>query len=328
MGVGTAEGRPVILKKLINHKRDTGEWDNVYDLADYERRWANGSPDVQRQSLYYLIHRVDMHRMPMQSIVGEEGSGLPAKLNVNRKCSDIDLETGRVSFDNGDSAEHDVVVGCDAVGSAVWTLMGMVQALGLEDYSVNSGIEYWGGKASTRSSCQLAKARKRQIGDLDANVFAHLRNSEGIRPWRVLVRELYPYRQKRKARVMGNAAHPMMPVKYSSNQESIPNKIQGACMAIEDTAALGIVFSCEHSRADVEVSLQLYEMVRKLRATRVQEAALQAGENIIERVGFSSSTTHKKYQVADGKKKLPLEEMNMSVGSARSLRLSLTVQWV
>lgn len=40
-GVNVAEGRPVVLEKLINHDWDSGDWDNVYDLVDYEQRWGH-----------------------------------------------------------------------------------------------------------------------------------------------------------------------------------------------------------------------------------------------------------------------------------------------
>jgi salicylate hydroxylase len=56
-------------------------------------------------------------------------------------------------------------------------------------------------------------------------------------------------------------------------------------MAIEDAAAIGIVFSDKHFNGDVKEALQVYEQVRKPRATRVQAAAAKARENINERIG-------------------------------------------
>jgi salicylate hydroxylase len=102
---------------------------------------------------------------------------------------------------------------------------------------------------------------------------------------------------------MGDAAHPMM-----------PDQSQGACQAIEDAAALGIVFSKDYSFAnsveDVRNGLQVYERVRKPRATRVQEASARARVNITERIGFSSNTSNPLYKVTDEKQKLTIEEMN------------------
>ena len=102
---------------------------------------------------------------------------------------------------------------------------------------------------------------------------------------------------------MGDAAHPMM-----------PDQSQGACQAIEDGAALGLVFSKDYSFAntaeDISKGLQVYEQVRKPRATRVQEASARARVNITERIGFSSNTSNPLYQVVDENKKLTIEEMN------------------
>jgi salicylate hydroxylase len=56
-------------------------------------------------------------------------------------------------------------------------------------------------------------------------------------------------------------------------------------MAIEDAAALGILFNKDHFRGDVEESLSVYNTVRLPRATRVQGAAARAAYNINERIG-------------------------------------------
>lgn len=59
-------------------------------------------------------------------------------------------------------------------------------------------------------------------------------------------------------------------------------------MALEDAAALGIVFSKKYWHGDIPDMLDLYERVRKPRATKVQEAAARARENIHERIGTVS----------------------------------------
>lgn len=101
-------------------------------------------------------------------------------------------------------------------------------------------------------------------------------------------------------------------------------------MALEDAACLGIVFSKKYWRGDIKDILQLYETIRKPRATKVQEAAARARENIHERIGryidqqrqcldanpgpgFSSNTDNHLYSVKDEDKKLTIEEMNRYV---------------
>jgi salicylate hydroxylase len=56
-------------------------------------------------------------------------------------------------------------------------------------------------------------------------------------------------------------------------------------MAIEDAAALGILFSKKFFRGDVEESLSAYNAVRLPRVSRVQSAAARAACNINERIG-------------------------------------------
>jgi salicylate hydroxylase len=56
-------------------------------------------------------------------------------------------------------------------------------------------------------------------------------------------------------------------------------------MAIEDAAALGILFSPAYFGGDVADTLQVYQEVRLPRATRVQAASAKAAYNINERIG-------------------------------------------
>jgi len=112
---------------------------------------------------------------------------------------------------------------------------------------------------------------------------------------------------KGRVAILGDAAHPMM-----------PDQSQGACMAIEDAAALGVVFSRKYGFANLDDGgaglrrgLHLYEAVRKPRATRVQAASARARVNMAERIGFSANPMGTpSYKVADEKTKLTIEEMN------------------
>lgn len=74
-------------------------------------------------------------------------------------------------------------------------------------------------------------------------------------------------------------------------------------MAIEDAAALGIIFSKDYGfTTDVEAGLAMYQQIRKPRATRVQNASARATENLNERIGFSSlSAPEAKLAAAENK---------------------------
>lgn len=179
--------------------------------------------------------------------------------------------------------------------------------LGLVDYSQHAALEYWGGQEGkwdkiVLSPCNDGKLLSyycffpRDKGDyanqtwggadlpvedllspypeLDRQVFKHLEIGKEIRPWRLWIHDPYPYLQKGNVCLLGDAGHPMM-----------PHQSQGACMAIEDAAALGILFDREHFAGNVSEALGVYDAVRLPRVTRVQAAAAKAAYNINERIG-------------------------------------------
>lgn len=75
--------------------------------------------------------------------------------------------------------------------------------------------------------------------------------------------------------------------------QMMPDQSQGACQAIEDSAALGLVFSKENFNGDIREALEVFEEVRKPRATKVQAASARARENINERIGKLRSSSIK-----------------------------------
>lgn len=56
-------------------------------------------------------------------------------------------------------------------------------------------------------------------------------------------------------------------------------------MAIEDAAAMGILFNKDYFTGNVKESLAVYEKVRLPRVTKVQASAAKAAYNINERIG-------------------------------------------
>ena len=126
-----------------------------------------------------------------------------------------------------------------------------------------------------------------------------IENSVERKPWRLFVHAPYSHWHRKQTCILGDAAHPMM-----------PHQSQGACQAIEDAAALGVIISKEYSfTTNVEAGLAMYERIRKPRATRVQESSHKALENLNERIGFSSLTAHDA-AVAAREGKLTVNEMN------------------
>ncbi|THV96377.1 hypothetical protein D6D26_07095 [Aureobasidium pullulans] len=342
-GVDVAKGDPVVLKRLINRDWKTGEPVSEYSLDDYEERWGH---------VYNMFHRQYMHRMLMQTALGDNGEGAPARLIVNHKCKTIDLDSNTIAFENGVTATHDLVVGADGIGSVVRGVVGIYPerriadqqclhcnvmtedavAAGLVDYSKHEALEYWGGQEGkwdkiVLSPCNGGKllsyycfyARKadetvnqawgaedRPVSELldhypelDRQVFGHLGIGKEIQPWRLWIHDPYPYLNKQRVCLIGDAGHPML-----------PHQSQGACMAIEDAAALGILFSPAYFEGSVEKALAIYSTVRLPRATKVQRSAAKAAYNINERIGFSNNRHLPFYKVEDAKNVLTIEEMN------------------
>ncbi|KAH8817284.1 putative salicylate hydroxylase [Xylogone sp. PMI_703] len=341
--VDVEKGDPVVLRKLINRDWKTGEPVSVYDLEDYEQRWGY---------VYNMFHRQYMHSMLKDCALQDEGEGAPVKLEVNRQCTDINLDTGVVSFADGNTTKHDLIVGADGIGSVVRKVIGLnpekkpsdssclhanvtteeAVQLGLVDYSKDSALEYWGGQEGKWDKIVLSPCNggrllsyycffPREKGDftshtwggedrpveelldpypeLDRQVFSHLAIGKEIRPWRLWVHQPYPYITRNMVCLLGDAGHPMM-----------PHQSQGACMAIEDAACLGILFNKTYFTGNVDEALSIYQEVRLPRATKVQSAAAKAAYNINERIGFSSNRDIPTYKVEDEKVKLTIEEMN------------------
>jgi salicylate hydroxylase len=76
----------------------------------------------------------------------------------------------------------------------------------------------------------------------------------------------------------------------------LPDQTQGHSQAIEDAAALGLVFSKQyfhqHSAQTLEEAiakaLQLYEKLRMKRAAELQHASAKAREDMRERIGWAA----------------------------------------
>lgn len=73
----------------------------------------------------------------------------------------------------------------------------------------------------------------------------------------------------------------------------MPEQNEVPSQAIEDAGALGLIFLKEHARVvgqNVRLGLELYEKLRKERASMLQENSLRARADMRERFGWSSAS--------------------------------------
>ncbi|CAF3936811.1 unnamed protein product [Adineta steineri] len=323
-GIDIVAGRSVVLQKLIMHNWKDGIVNDVCDWSDYKEKWGY---------IYNMFHQIDLHEQ-----LQINAKTLGVMMIVDHKAIDVDCVSRTVTFDTGSRISVDLIIGTDGIRSTVRSLIGIVakttpsisacyrcsiptsrvKQLGLKDFSPNNAIEFWGGfdinKIVLAACCAgeivsfycfYPASYNHQseedwnfsatpsmliecFPDLDPDLLAIFKHCEDIKLWKLVIHEPYPYWVKGCVALLGDAAHPML-----------PDQSQGACMAIEDAAALGIIFSPKYwgnKILTVERGLEMYETLRKTRATRVQETSADAPENLNETIGWSFQRDHENQQ--------------------------------
>ncbi|EGP86363.1 salicylate hydroxylase-like protein [Zymoseptoria tritici IPO323] len=341
--VNIEKGDGVYLKQLINRDWKTGEPVSVVDLSDYEEKWGQATIRFHRQDMHKMLMDCALSKegdgVPVKLVVNHKCEDIDTNSGTVVFTDGSSVKHDVIIGSDGIGSAIRKLIGIQvekrpAESSCLHANVTSEEAvaLGLPSYGeMNSAIEYWGGHGSLNkivlSPCrnssllsyycffprekgdysrQTWTSEDRPVGellspypDLDPEVYGHLKIGQEIRPWRLWVHEPYSHWQKGLACIMGDAAHPMM-----------PDQSQGACTALEDAAALGLLFSKDFYAGSVEETLKLYEKVRMPRATKVQAASARARENIHERIGFSDNTDNKLYAVNDESSKLTIAEMN------------------
>ncbi|KXH68699.1 hypothetical protein CSAL01_12147 [Colletotrichum salicis] len=97
-----------------------------------------------------------------------------------------------------------------------------------------------------------------RYSDFHPSVLAILDKATEVKQWALLYRAPIPTWTKGKLTLAGDAAHPML-----------PHQGQGGTQGIEDGVALGIAFAGAEAK-DVEARLQVYESIRRNRASVMQ----------------------------------------------------------
>lgn len=347
--VDIADMKPVILMKLVMRDWDTGRILNQYNLDNYEQEWGNVYNMFHRQDMHATLLKTatspEGKGTPATVVIDHICQSVdPEKGTVtftNGRTISADLIIGADGIRSVVRGQIGIVPQMKSGPQTCYrcnVLTSDVKKFGLVDYSCEPAIHYWGGMEGksgrskfykiVMSPCssyeiisfycfmptEMTKHHEEgfvfeetpiediligRYNELDPDCVALLKHSVDRMPWRLYKHEPYPNWYKHRACILGDAAHPMM-----------PHQSQGACMAIEDAAALGIIFSDKYDFTNnIEAGLAMYQIIRKPRGTRVQEASWRATLNINERIGFTSLTAPEA-ELAAAADKLTINEMN------------------
>lgn len=346
--VDPSKGRPVNLMKLVMRDWDTGKILNQYNLDHYEADWGIPYYMFHRVDMHTMLLDAatseEGEGIPCSVVVDHIATSCDPEAGTvtfeNGETITADLIVGGDGIRSVLRREIGVIPQMRSANQTCYRCNVRredIEALGLMPDATDPAIQFWGGYEKgdlnryykivmspcsggdivsfycfmpteltnhTQEGFQFAEV---PVSDMMAGLYSRLdpkcqellKNSIDRMPWRLYVHQPYPSWHKGKVCILGDAAHPMM-----------PHQSQGACMALEDAAALGTIFGKDYEFTDnVNSGLSFYEHIRKPRATRVQAASARATENLNERIGFTSlSAPEAALAAKDGK--LTVNEMN------------------
>ncbi|WYZ41250.1 hypothetical protein EsH8_V_000145 [Colletotrichum jinshuiense] len=273
----------------------------VVTCSDFKSKY--GAP-------YCFFHRVDLHselkRLAVDPTDARPGA---ARLHLGTSVSGIDQD-GTIHFEDGTSVQKDVVVASDGIRSSflstvvgsdvpaqhtmsILRLMIPVEDLRsdpettalFEDGLTSIRISHSTNKSAILYGCRGGSLQNVGIiyapelsTDADGNDisaredFVHkvvegfpkaiqsvCLQAKSVGQWNLMTRKPLERLARGRVVLMGDAAHPMLPV-----------QAQGAAMAVEDAAALGVLLSNVASKDDVSARLELFNELRVKRVAATQ----------------------------------------------------------
>lgn len=316
--------RPVVLRALVRHDWTTGDVTGTYPLGDYRARFGTDYNNFHRIDLHNLLKETAV----AEDGEGEKVvlKTWHKAVALDPETGEVTFENGEMGRHDAVICADGIrsvmrtqlgiapeVTPSDSCCYRCIIHRDKLTTLGLQSFADDSAIEFWGGEgidkivmspcsandvvscycfypASKNAATTELQSNSWHIsttGDHLAETFPELdermkllfRNADDIKMWRLYDHAPYAHWTRGAATLLGDAAHPMM-----------PDQSQGACMAMEDAGALGILFSEKYQELGVREKLALYEEVRKPRATTMQEASRRARTDIKERIGWSSAS--------------------------------------
>jgi salicylate hydroxylase len=279
----------------------------VRPLAVHQRRWQDGrtlqraplGPEVETLfgAPYYHFHRADLANLLADAMPRE-------RLHVSHKLIGLEQRGDRVAmrFDNGGSAEVDLVIGADGIHSRVRTVMfgpekprytgcvvwrGMVPAERIAHLDIEVASHNWMGPDGHCVHYWVSAKRLMNVvccvehGNWTAESWTDRGNVADVlaryKDWHPIIRglieafpETYVWALHDRAE-LPRWTDGRVTLLGDACHPMLPMMAQGAAQAIEDGAALAALLKAMPE--DVPTALARYEALRKPRATRLQNVS-------------------------------------------------------
>ena len=277
----------------------------VRPLAVHQRRWDDGrtlqraplGPEVEMKfgAPYYHFHRADLANLLAEAVP-------PERLHVGHRLVGLEQRSDRVTmrFDNGASAEADLLIGADGIHSRVRDIIfgpekphftgcvawrGLVPAERVAHLDIEVTSHNWMGPGGHCVHYWVSAGRFMNVvcvvehghwsGEswTDRGDVAEL--LQRYRGWHPIVRglieafpEVFIWALHDRAE-LPQWTQDRVTLLGDACHPMLPMMAQGAAQSIEDGAALASLLDATSD--DVPGALRRYEAIRKPRATRLQE---------------------------------------------------------